>query len=114
MIYFCFHTIPPLGLEPIRPAVRHKVGCNCRSVGMWHLDVEPKEGQVSFFCLAFDFLGVLETRTFFQVLNFPLKFLQVLNVWTQIDCQDRHWNTDQKEDGTLYDRRRDGGTNSTL
>ena len=34
--------------------------------------------------------------------------------WTEIDCQDRHWNTDQKEDGTLDDRRRDGGTNSTL
>jgi len=34
--------------------------------------------------------------------------------WTQIDCQDGHWNTDQKEDGTLDDRRRDGGTNSTL
>ena len=32
----------------------------------------------------------------------------------EIDCQDRHWNTDQKEDGTLDDRRRDGGTNSTL
>ena len=30
------------------------------------------------------------------------------------DYQDRHWNTDQKEDGTLDDRRRDGGTNSTL
>ena len=34
--------------------------------------------------------------------------------WTEIDCQDRHWNTDQKEDGTLDDRRRDGGTKSTL
>jgi hypothetical protein len=34
--------------------------------------------------------------------------------WTEIDCLDRHWNTDQKEDGTLDDRRRDGGTNSTL
>jgi hypothetical protein len=34
--------------------------------------------------------------------------------WTQIDCQGRHWNTDQKENGTLDDRRRDGGTNSTL
>jgi len=34
--------------------------------------------------------------------------------WTQIDCQDRHWNADQMEDGTLDDRRRDGGTNSTL
>ena len=26
----------------------------------------------------------------------------------------RHWNTDQKEDGTLEVQRRDGGTNSTL
>ena len=34
--------------------------------------------------------------------------------WTEIDCQDRQRNTDQKEDGTLDDRRRDGGTNSTL
>ena len=34
--------------------------------------------------------------------------------WTEIDRQDRHWNTDQKEDGTLDDRRRDGRTNSTL
>ena len=34
--------------------------------------------------------------------------------WTQIDCQGRHWNTDQKEDGTLDDRRRDGGTNCIL
>ena len=31
-----------------------------------------------------------------------------------MEYQDRHWNTDQKEDGTLDDRRRDGGTNSTL
>jgi len=34
--------------------------------------------------------------------------------WTETDCQDRHRNTDQKEDGTWDDRRRDGGTNSTL
>ena len=34
--------------------------------------------------------------------------------WTEIDCQDRHLNPDQKEDGILDDRRRDGGTNSTL
>ena len=34
--------------------------------------------------------------------------------WAEIDCQDRRWNTDQKKDGTLDDRRRDGGTNSTL
>jgi len=33
--------------------------------------------------------------------------------WTEIDRQDRHWNADQKEGGTLDDRRRDGGTNST-
>ena len=35
-------------------------------------------------------------------------------VWAQIYCQDRHWNTDQKEDETLDEQRRDGGTNSTL
>ena len=34
-------------------------------------------------------------------------------IYVKIDCQDRHWNTDQKEDWTLDDRRRDGRTNST-
>ena len=34
--------------------------------------------------------------------------------WTEIDCQDMHWNTDQKEDGILDGRRRDGGTNFIL
>ena len=36
-----------------------------------------------------------------------------MNEWMK-ECQDRHWNTDQKEDGTLDDRRRDGGTNFIL
>jgi len=34
--------------------------------------------------------------------------------WTQIGCQDRHWDTERKEEGTWDGRRRDGGTNSTL
>jgi len=34
--------------------------------------------------------------------------------WTEIEYQNKHYDTDQKEDGTLDDRRRDGGTNSTL
>ena len=34
--------------------------------------------------------------------------------WTQIEYQDRRWNTDRKEEGTWDDRRTDGGTNSTL
>jgi hypothetical protein len=70
MIYCCFHTIPPLGLEPIHPAVRHKVGYNFRSVSMCHLDVEPTGGQVSSFCLTFGFLVVHETRTFFSSVEF--------------------------------------------
>jgi hypothetical protein len=70
----------------INSAVRHKVGYNCRSVGMWHLDVKPKDGQVSSFCLTFGFLDVLETRTFFLMSNFPLKFLQVLNVLSALQC----------------------------
>ena len=41
-------------------------------------------------------------------------FYNTYRGWTEIDCQDRHWNTDQKEDGTLDDWRRDGGTNSNL
>jgi len=31
-----------------------------------------------------------------------------------MNLEARHWNTDEKEDRTLDDRRRDGGTNSTL
>jgi hypothetical protein len=34
--------------------------------------------------------------------------------WTQIGYQDRHWDTDRKEEGTWDGQRRDGGTNSTL
>ena len=34
--------------------------------------------------------------------------------WTQIGCQDRHCDTDRKEEGKWDGRRRDGGTNSTL
>jgi hypothetical protein len=34
--------------------------------------------------------------------------------WTQIGCQDRHWDTDRKEEGTWDGQRRDGGTSSTL
>ena len=53
---------------------------------MWPLDVEPKDGQVSSFCLTFGVLGVLETRTFFQVSNFSFKCLQVLNVLPNLPC----------------------------
>ena len=31
-----------------------------------------------------------------------------------MDCQDKQWNADQIEDGTLDDRRRDGGTKPNL
>ena len=46
--------------------------------------------------------------------NVPFSFdtkllLQVLPI-----CEDRHWNTDRKEERTWDGRRRDGGTNSTL
>ena len=36
--------------------------------------------------------------------------------WTQIlvEYQNKHYDTDQKDEGTLDDRRRDGGTSSTL
>jgi len=34
--------------------------------------------------------------------------------WTQIEYQNKHYDTDQKDKGTYDDRRRDGGTNSTL
>ena len=49
-----------------------------------------------------------------QVLRTRKSGYNAYRVWTEIDCQDRHWNTDQKEDGTLDDRRRDEGTKSTL
>ena len=34
--------------------------------------------------------------------------------WTQIDCQNKHYNIDRKDEGTRDDRRRDGGTNFIL
>jgi len=34
--------------------------------------------------------------------------------WTEIEYQNKHYDIDQKDEGTLDDRRRDGGTNSTL
>jgi len=34
--------------------------------------------------------------------------------WTQRDYQNKHYNINQKEEGTLYDRGRDGGTNFIL
>jgi len=36
--------------------------------------------------------------------------------WTQIEYQNKHYmyNIDQKDEGTLDDRRRDGGTNFIL
>jgi len=35
-------------------------------------------------------------------------------VWTQIEYQNKHYNVDQKDEGTLDDRRRDRGTNFIL
>ena len=34
--------------------------------------------------------------------------------WTQIDYQNKHYNINQKDEGTLEDRGRDGGTNFIL
>ena len=34
--------------------------------------------------------------------------------WTQIDYQNKHYNIDQKEEGSQDDRGRDGGTNFIL
>ena len=34
--------------------------------------------------------------------------------WTQIEYQNKHYNIDQKDEETWDDRRRDGGTKSTL
>jgi hypothetical protein len=34
--------------------------------------------------------------------------------WTQIKYQNKHYNVEQKDKGTLDDRRRDGGTNYIL
>ena len=34
--------------------------------------------------------------------------------WTQIEYQNKHYNIDQKDEGTWDDRRRDGGTNFIL
>ena len=34
--------------------------------------------------------------------------------WTQTDYQNKHYNINQKDDETLDDRGRDGGTNFTL
>ena len=31
--------------------------------------------------------------------------------WTQTDCQNRHYNINQKDKGALDNRGRDGGTN---
>jgi len=34
--------------------------------------------------------------------------------WSQIEYQNKHYNIDQKDEGTLDDRRRDEGTNFIL
>ena len=34
--------------------------------------------------------------------------------WTQTDYQNKHYNINQKDEGTLDDRGRDGGTNFIL
>ena len=34
--------------------------------------------------------------------------------WTQRDYQNKHYNINQKDEGTLHDRGRDGGTNFIL
>jgi len=34
--------------------------------------------------------------------------------WTQVEYQNKHYNTDQKDEGTLDDRGKDGGTNFIL
>ena len=34
--------------------------------------------------------------------------------WTEIEYQNKHCNIDQKDEGTLDDQRRDGGTNFIL
>ena len=34
--------------------------------------------------------------------------------WTQRDCQNKHYNINQKDEGTLDDQGRDGGTNFIL
>ena len=34
--------------------------------------------------------------------------------WTQIEYQNKHYNIEQKDEGTLDDRRRNGGTNFIL
>ena len=34
--------------------------------------------------------------------------------WTQIDCQNKHYNIDQKDEETQDDQGRDGGTNFIL
>jgi len=34
--------------------------------------------------------------------------------WTQTDYQNKHYNINQKDEGTLDDRGRDGGTNCIL
>jgi hypothetical protein len=37
-----------------------------------------------------------------------------LRGWTQIEYQNKHYNIDQKDEGKLEDRRREGGTNFIL
>ena len=34
--------------------------------------------------------------------------------WTQTDCQNKHYNINQQDEGTQEDRGRDGGTNFIL
>ena len=48
-----------------------------------------------------------------EIKQYQKKWLQHRG-WTQIECQDRHWDTDRKEEGTWDGRIRDGGTNSTF
>jgi len=55
------------------------------------LDVEPKDGQVSSFCLTVGFLGVLEKRTLFQVSNFFKAFTSFNCVTKFAMCLIRAW-----------------------
>ena len=49
-----------------------------------------------------------------EIKQYQKKWLNTYRGWTQTEYQNKHYNIDQKDQGTLDDRGRDGGTNFIL
>jgi len=49
-----------------------------------------------------------------EIKQYQKKWLHMYRGWTQRDYQNKHYNINQKDEGTLDDRRRDGGSNFIL